>query len=104
MTDIFTSTTQVLYSINNLPLISVSGKQKNDIHGQGQLHFGILKKPIGNFTDMPHATTGQESKINEGIIFGGIFEENSIDGCVSLSPDNKKWYPKLPRRIAAVWQ
>jgi hypothetical protein len=28
----------------------------------------------------------QPDGINEGVIFGGIFQEDSADGCVSLSP------------------
>lgn len=84
------STTQVFYSPSVLPLIPVTAPIYNDISGQGQLHFGLLKKPIGeNFTDMPHEGY-QEPGIHEGAIFGGIFEEDSSHGCVSLAP--KKWW------------
>lgn len=58
----------------------------NDISGQGQFHFGALKKPTGaGLTDITKQGF-QESGINEGVIYGGIFEEISTGGCVSLSP------------------
>ncbi|KFY74792.1 hypothetical protein V499_05207 [Pseudogymnoascus sp. VKM F-103] len=79
--DFTMNTTQVFYSPSILPLIPVTPPIHNDISGQGQLHFGLLKKPIGkNFTDMPHQGY-QEPGIHEGAIFGGIFEEDSTHGC-----------------------
>ena len=58
----------------------------NDVSGQGQFHFGALKKGTGNnLTDV--TTQGlQQEGINEGVVYGGIFEEDSSTGCVSLSP------------------
>lgn len=45
----------------------------------------MLKKPTGSgLTDITKQGY-QESGIHEGIIFGGIFEEDSSAGCVSLS-------------------
>ncbi|KAH8649458.1 hypothetical protein BGZ60DRAFT_200708 [Tricladium varicosporioides] len=80
-------TTQVYYSTDNNPLASVSKAVKNTVSGQGQYHYGILKKPIGGGSDIPHATTGQPKGIEEGVIFGGIFEEDSsASSCVSLKP------------------
>ena len=58
---------------------------KNDVSGQGQFHFGVLKKPVNGGADITKSGF-QEAGINEGIIFGGIFEEDSATGCVSLSP------------------
>ncbi|KAF8850088.1 hypothetical protein BDZ45DRAFT_603359 [Acephala macrosclerotiorum] len=82
------NTTQVLYSTNNTPLANVTAPVANDISGQGQFHFGALKKPTGNnLTDVTRQGF-QESGINEGIIYGGIFEENSTGGCISLSAAN----------------
>ena len=54
--------------------------------GNGQYHFGVLKKPTGdNLTDV--TTQGfQESGIDEGFVYGGIFQEDSASGCVSLVP------------------
>ncbi|KFY56808.1 hypothetical protein V497_05966 [Pseudogymnoascus sp. VKM F-4516 (FW-969)] len=79
--DFTKNTTQVFYSPSILPLFPVTPPIHNDISGQGQLHFGLLKKPIGeNFTDMPHEGY-QEPGIHEGAIFGGIFEEDSTHGC-----------------------
>ena len=49
------------------------------------MHFGVLKKPTGNTTD-PMLDGYQPSQINEGMIFGGIFQEDSKNGCVSYKP------------------
>lgn len=81
-----TSTTQVLYSTNCSALANATDALPNDLSGQGQFHFGVLKKPTGdNLTDITKQGF-QESGINEGIIYGGIFEEDSSTGCISLSP------------------
>ncbi|KAE8445036.1 hypothetical protein EG329_013750 [Mollisiaceae sp. DMI_Dod_QoI] len=84
--DFKAGTTQVYYSTNNAPLASVSKAVKNDVNGQGEYHFGILKKPTGGGSDITKSGF-QEGGINEGIIFGGIFEEDSSSsGCISLKP------------------
>jgi hypothetical protein len=76
----------VLYSTNLTPLASVTAAIANDISGQGQFHFGALKKPTGEgLTDITKQGF-QESGIDEGIIYGGIFMENSESGCISASP------------------
>ncbi|KAF0320032.1 hypothetical protein GQ607_012800 [Colletotrichum asianum] len=77
--------TQIYYSQGSAPLVAQGKPVENDISGQGQFHFGVLKKSI-NGTGDTTKTGFHESGINEGIIFGGIFEEDSADGCVSLSP------------------
>ena len=80
------STVQTFYSQNAAALTSVTGVVSNDLSGQGQFHFGALKKGTGvNLTDVTKQGF-QESGINEGVIYGGIFEEISTCGCVSLSP------------------
>ena len=66
-------------------LVSVTGVLQNDISGQGQFHFGVLKKPVGGVGDITK-NGFQEAGINEGVIFGGIFQEDSADGCISLKP------------------
>ena len=43
----------------------------------------MLKKPIDGGDDIVHNGT-QEDGIDEGIIYGGIFEEDSSTGCISL--------------------
>lgn len=84
--DFNSNTTQVLYSPNNTSLANVTVAVANDISGQGQFHFGALKKPTGdNLTDVTKQGF-QESGIDEGVIYGGIFEEDSTGGCISLSP------------------
>lgn len=53
-----------------------------DLSGMGQFQLGMLKKPTGT-SDV--TTSGyQESGLNEGQIYGGLFIEDSTDGCVSL--------------------
>jgi hypothetical protein len=82
----FQSTTQVLYSTGCSALTNATGALPNNISGRGQFHFGVLKKPTGNnLTDVTKQGF-QESRINEGMIYGGIFEEDSSAGCISLSP------------------
>ncbi|KAK7438144.1 hypothetical protein CaCOL14_011903 [Colletotrichum acutatum] len=76
--------TQVYYSQGNAPLVAQGQPIENDISGQGQFHFGVLKKSINGTGDLTKSGF-HESGINEGIIFGSIFEEDSIDGCVTLS-------------------
>jgi hypothetical protein len=66
--------------------VAVTDAVSNDVSGQGQFHFGVLKKPIGEGITDPTTQGYQESGINEGIIYGGIFEEDSSSGCISLSP------------------
>lgn len=47
----------------------------------------MLKKPTDNAPDADITKEGfQEAGINEGIIYGSIFLEDSADGTVTLSP------------------
>jgi len=55
----------------------------NDNSGFGQFQMGMLKKPTGDTSDVVNKGT-QEAGINEGQIYGGIFLEDSANGCVSL--------------------
>ncbi|KAL5486206.1 hypothetical protein ACEPAI_7251 [Sanghuangporus weigelae] len=74
----------VFYSKNSDPL-SLANVTSNDNSGQGQQHFGILKLPTGDADiDVAHAGF-QESGLNEGLVYGGIFIEDSSDGCATLS-------------------
>ncbi|KAH8882963.1 hypothetical protein GQ53DRAFT_798555 [Thozetella sp. PMI_491] len=78
------NTVQVFFSTANNALSQVTQALKNDLSGQGQFHFGVLKKGINGSGDITK-NGEQEPGIAEGIIFGGIFEEDSADGCVSLT-------------------
>ncbi|KAF7903192.1 uncharacterized protein EAF01_006241 [Botrytis porri] len=85
--DFTANTTQVFYSTSSKALKSVTKALTNDISGQGQYHFGLLKKPTDFAAGADVSKNGfQESGINEGLIFGGIFMEDSencdADVCV----------------------
>ena len=56
----------------------------NDLSGRGQFHFGLLKKPTGEGLKDITKEGFQEPGIDEGVVYGGIFEENSANGCISL--------------------
>ncbi|KIJ54763.1 glycoside hydrolase family 131 protein [Sphaerobolus stellatus SS14] len=76
----------VYYSKGYAPLKKVAGPAFNDNSGGGQFHTGVFKLPTGPLgIDVLHEGF-QEAPINEGLIFGGIFIEDSADGCVTLSP------------------
>jgi hypothetical protein len=72
----------VYYSKGDQPLKSVTSAVSNDNSGDGQYQIGILKKPTG--TDDVVNSGYQESKLNEGLIYGSLFVEDSASGCVSL--------------------
>ncbi|KHJ32949.1 hypothetical protein EV44_g0305 [Erysiphe necator] len=74
----------VFYSKGSSPLQNVLTRTPNDLTGRGEYHFGILKKGLGSSSDVTKNGI-QEQGIDEGMIFGGIFQEDSIDGCVSTS-------------------
>ncbi|KAF2786828.1 glycoside hydrolase family 131 protein [Melanomma pulvis-pyrius CBS 109.77] len=73
---------QIYYSVGDAALKSVAGPTAADISGGGQFQLGILKKPTGT-SDVVNGGY-QEKNLNEGQIYGGIFLEDSADGCVSL--------------------
>ncbi|KAK8080891.1 hypothetical protein PG997_008709 [Apiospora hydei] len=81
--DFDNKTTQVFYSQGTAALKEQTKALANDNSGQGQFHFGVLKKGLGGNGDPKKGT--QEADIDEGIIYGGIFMEDSSTGCVSLS-------------------
>ncbi|KAK1590409.1 uncharacterized protein LY79DRAFT_579893 [Colletotrichum navitas] len=83
--DFTANTTQVFYSQGNTPLKSQGAPFVNNIAGKGQFHFGMLKKPV-NGGDNIAKSGDQPANINEGVIYGGIFEEDSSTGCISTSP------------------
>ncbi|KAF2667383.1 hypothetical protein BT63DRAFT_389247, partial [Microthyrium microscopicum] len=79
-TDFVKNTIQVFSSIGNEPLVNKTGALPNDNSGAGQFQIGILKKGKGG--GGPNQGT-QPSNINEGLIYGGIFIEDSAQGCIS---------------------
>ncbi|TDZ16663.1 hypothetical protein Cob_v010277 [Colletotrichum orbiculare MAFF 240422] len=83
--DFTKNTTEVFYSTDNSALKSQGAAVANNIAGQGQYHFGVLKKPVNAGSDMTKSGD-QPANIDEGIIYGGIFQEDSSSGCISLSP------------------
>lgn len=73
------------YSKGLAPLRKVAGPTFNNNAGGGQFHTGVFKLPTGPLgIDVLHQGF-QESNLNEGLIFGGIFIEDSSDGCVTTS-------------------
>ncbi|KAK1770022.1 hypothetical protein QBC33DRAFT_487027 [Phialemonium atrogriseum] len=76
------NTLQVYYSKGSDPLKSVTSAVTNDNSGAGQFQIGILKKPTGT-SDVVNAGY-QESGLNEGLIYGSLFVEDSDNACVSL--------------------
>ncbi|KAH7402948.1 hypothetical protein BKA66DRAFT_564831 [Pyrenochaeta sp. MPI-SDFR-AT-0127] len=72
----------IYYSVGTSALKSVAGPKSINLAGGGQFQLGILKKPTGS-TDV--VNNGYQSpNLNEGQIYGGLFVEDSADGCVSL--------------------
>ncbi|TLD30352.1 hypothetical protein PspLS_01915 [Pyricularia sp. CBS 133598] len=81
--DYVKNTLRVYYSKNDEPLKATScAATPNDNSGEGQYQLGLLKKPTG--TDDVVNSGYQASGIDEGLIYGGIFLEDSADGCISL--------------------
>ncbi|KAI1329547.1 hypothetical protein F5Y16DRAFT_88611 [Xylariaceae sp. FL0255] len=76
------NTLQIYYSENDDPLKAVTSALSNDNSGEGQYQIGMLKKPTGT-TNVVYDGY-QESGINEGQIYGGLFVEDSTGGCISL--------------------
>ncbi|KAI6370622.1 hypothetical protein MCOR25_004166 [Pyricularia grisea] len=74
--DFDANTMQVFHSTGTEPLKQVTEPVKNDLAGLGEYHFALVKNAIG--------TDPQPTGINEAIIYGGIFMEDSTDGKVSL--------------------
>ncbi|KAJ0382399.1 hypothetical protein COL922a_012653 [Colletotrichum nupharicola] len=73
---------QVWCSANDEPLQKSGDIISADLTGQGEYQIGMLKKPTG--TDDVVNSGYQESGLDEGQIYGGIFIEDSADGCVSV--------------------
>ncbi|KAI0600016.1 hypothetical protein F4775DRAFT_86016 [Biscogniauxia sp. FL1348] len=76
------NTIQIYYSAGDEPLEAVTDVLTNDNSGGGQYQIGMLKKPTG--TDDVVNSGFQETGIDEGQIYGGLFVEDSANGCISL--------------------
>ncbi|CAA9961567.1 hypothetical protein CFE70_004943 [Pyrenophora teres f. teres 0-1] len=70
------------YSTGLNQLKQVAGPTAVNLAGGGQYQLGILKKPTGT-SDVANAGY-QQPNLNEGQIYGGLFLEDSSNGCVSL--------------------
>lgn len=92
----------MFFSTGNDPLKQVVATRPNDSTGKGQgtsvlsshsdtpnipnpAHFGVLKLPGQPSTD-PSQDGVQEPGINEGLIYGGIFVEDTSKDPPSLTP------------------
>jgi hypothetical protein len=77
------STLQVLYSTDNEPLKEQTAALQNNNTGGGQLQLGMAKKPTETESVV---WDGFQEHIaeREGQIYGGVFVEDSSQGCVSL--------------------
>ncbi|KAL6708644.1 hypothetical protein ACN47E_002625 [Coniothyrium glycines] len=72
----------IYYSVGSAELKIVAANKSANLAGGGQFQLGILKKPTGS-TDV--VNNGYQSKnLNEGQIYGGLFLEDSANGCVSV--------------------
>jgi hypothetical protein len=78
----FLSTLRAYYSEGYGKLKPVTKALAQDNSGGGQYQIGILKKPTETISVVNDGY--QESKINEGQIYGGIFIEDSANSCISL--------------------
>lgn len=56
----------------------------NDLSGNGAYHFGLNKNPVNPGADSLREGI-QEAGILEGVVYGGIFVEDSANGTVTLS-------------------
>ena len=71
----------MFYSEGKKPLAEASRAICNDNSGEGQYQIGMLKKPTG--TDDVVNSGYQSPDLDEGLIYGGIFIEDSDGGCLS---------------------
>ena len=82
--DEISSTIKVYYSAGDKPLKAVTKATPNSNAGGGQLQIGIAKKPTETETVVYDGYQEHIPLRGEGQIYGGIFVENSSNGCVSL--------------------
>ena len=76
----------IYYSKGHSRLEVVVGPTFNNNSGGGQFHAGLLKLPTGPLgIDVLHEGF-QETHLNEGLIYSGVFIESSLDSCVTTVP------------------
>ncbi|KAK1725030.1 hypothetical protein CaCOL14_011588 [Colletotrichum acutatum] len=80
--DFSNNTIQLWYSAGDNPLARQGSVVSVNLAGDGQYQIGILKKPTG--TDDVVNSGYESSNLNEGLVYGGIFIEDSAYGCVSI--------------------
>jgi hypothetical protein len=83
ITNVTNSTIQVFYSVGNRPLKAVTDALPNDNTGGGQMQLGMGKKPTETKTVVWDGYQ-EHLKRKEGQSYGGIFVEDSSNGCISL--------------------
>ena len=76
------STLQIYYSVGFAPLQPATRPLSNDNSGGGQFQVGMMKKPTETISVVNDGY--QESGIHEGQVYGGIFIEDSVNGCLSI--------------------
>lgn len=81
--DFNANTIQVFQSSGSEALAKVSEALPNDLSGNGQFHFGVNKNPIAPGEDVLRSGI-QESGILEGVVYGGIFVEDTANETVTL--------------------
>jgi len=83
--DFNSNNVQVFYSQGSAPLGRKTDFLANDLSNLGQYHLGVLKKPTGppgiDITKQGFQSAG----LNEGLAYGGVFEEDSAKGCISVA-------------------
>ncbi|KAI4605198.1 hypothetical protein J4E83_010741 [Alternaria metachromatica] len=82
--DYVRDTIKVYYSTGDEPLKAVTRATPNSNAGGGQLQIGIAKKPTETETVVYDGYQEHIPLRGEGQIYGGIFVEDSSNGCVSL--------------------
>ncbi|KAI9149076.1 hypothetical protein HJFPF1_11123 [Paramyrothecium foliicola] len=86
--DFENNTISVLYSTNDDFLKVVVPPTFNNISGAspttlGETHFGLQKRPVGANLDNFLFNGSQPWNISEAFFFGGIFQDDTISGCVT---------------------
>ncbi|KAF2034221.1 hypothetical protein EK21DRAFT_57009 [Setomelanomma holmii] len=82
--DFSANTIQAFSSTGNAPLVQATAPLENDLSGNGQFHFGVNKNPTNPGADVLRSGL-QESRILEGVVYGGTFVEDVGNGTVTLA-------------------
>jgi hypothetical protein len=82
--DFNANTIQVFQSSGNAPLTKSTEALPNDLSGNGLFHFGVNKNPVNPGADVLRSGD-QESGILEGVVYGGIFVEDTAKNAATLA-------------------